>query len=115
MTLLAKAVDGSAPSGATEGHYIIENGEYQYKKLAETYTKALHAAGKSASPEPTKFEQKEFEAIGFLFILGTNSTTAGPRARSLGWSPKYTTDDFYAWVPKEVDAAIAGKLAGGAY
>ena len=115
MTLLAKAVDGSAPSGATEGHYIIENGEYQYKKLAETYTKALHAAGKSASPEPTKFEQKEFEAIGFHFILGTNATTAGPRARSLGWTPKYSTDDFYAWVPKEVEAAIAGKLAGGAY
>ncbi|KZV73219.1 NAD(P)-binding protein, partial [Peniophora sp. CONT] len=115
VTLLAKAVDGSAPSGATEGHYIIEAGDYQYKKLAETYTKALHAKGKSTSPEPTKFEQKEFEAIGFLFILGTNATTAGPRARSLGWTPKYTTEDFYAWVPQEVDAAIAGKLAGGAY
>ena len=115
MTLLAKAVDGSAPSGATDGHYIIEAGEYQYKKLAETYTKALHAAGKSASPEPTKFEDKEFQAIGFLFILGTNATCEGPRTRSLGWKPKYTTDDFYAWIPHEVDAAIAGKLAGGAY
>ncbi|KZV75323.1 NAD(P)-binding protein [Peniophora sp. CONT] len=113
-TLLSKSVDGSAPSGP-EGHYIVEAGEYQYKKFAETYTKALHAAGKSASPEPTKFEQKEFEAIGFLFILGTNATTAGPRARSLGWTPKYTTEDFYAWLPKEVDAAIAGKLSGGAY
>ncbi|KZV61170.1 NAD(P)-binding protein [Peniophora sp. CONT] len=113
--LLSKAVDGFAPSGPFDGHYIVENGEYQYKKFAQTYTKALHAKGKSASPEPTKFEDQEFQAIGFLFILGTNATCEGPRARSLGWKPKYTTDDFYAWIPREVDAAIAGTLAGGAY
>ena len=115
MTLLSKAVDGSAPSGATDGHYIVEAGEYQYKKLAETYTKALHAAGKSASPEPTKFEQKEFEAIGFLFILGTNARTQGVRARQLGWSPKYTTKDFYAGVKAEVDGAVSGTFAGVPY
>ncbi|KZV76064.1 NAD(P)-binding protein [Peniophora sp. CONT] len=114
-TLLAKAVDGSAPSGAVEGHYIIENGTYQYFKLAQIYTEALYAKGKSSSPEPTKFAQEELEAIPFLFALGSNSTTAGPRARSLGWAPKYTTEDFYAWVPKEVDAAISGKLSAGVY
>lgn len=50
-----------------------------------------------------------------MFILGTNARAVGPRARSLGWTPKYTSEDFYAWVPKEVQAAVAGKLAGGVY
>lgn len=109
MTLLGKAVDGSAPSGALEGHYILENGTYQYLKLAQVYTEALHAKGKSASTKPTTFTQEELDAVPFLFSLGSNSTTASPRARSLGWVPKYTTEDFYAAVPKEVDTVVSGK------
>ena len=107
VLLLAKAVDGSAPSGAAEGHYILENGTYQYLKLAQLYTKSLHAKGKSATPEPSKFVQEEFDAIPFLFALGTNSTTAGPHSRLLGWKPQYTTDDFYASVAKEVDVVLS--------
>lgn len=114
-TLLPKAIDGSAPSGSVEGHYIVENGEYQCLKLAQLYTQALHAAGKSASPEPTKFQSREILAFGFLFILGTNARATGPRARSLGWKPKYTTEDFYAWVPREVEAVISGRLSGDPY
>ena len=113
--LLSKASDGFAPSGPFDGHYIVENGEYQYKKFAQIYTKALHAAGKSESAEPNQFTAPEFEAIGFLFILGTNARTQGVRARQLGWSPKYTTKDFYAGVKAEVDGAVSGTFAGVPY
>ncbi|VDB96260.1 unnamed protein product [Peniophora sp. CBMAI 1063] len=73
------------------------------------YTEILHAKGKSASSVPTQFKQEEFAANSFLFFFGTNSTTEAPRSRSIGWAPKYTTDDFYPAVPKEVDAVLAGK------
>lgn len=109
MLLLAKAIDGSAPSGPAEGHYILENGLYQYLKLAQVYTEALHARGKSSSSEPSKFKQEEFNANSFIFFFGTNSTTESPRSRSIGWAPKYTTDDFYDDVPKEVDAVLSGR------
>ncbi|KZV73187.1 NAD(P)-binding protein [Peniophora sp. CONT] len=114
--LLAKAVsDESTPSGPKNGHYIVEAGEYNYLELAKTYTKLLHAAGKSESAEPNQFTAPEFEAIGFLFILGTNARTQAVRAKQLGWSPKYTTKDFYAGVKAEVDGAVSGTFAGVPY
>ncbi|VDC07324.1 unnamed protein product [Peniophora sp. CBMAI 1063] len=107
VLLPAKAVDGSAPSRAAEGRYILENGLYQYLKPAQIDTEALRARGKSASSKLSKFKQ-EFDASSFLFFFGANSTTASPRSRSISWAPKYTTEDFYDSVPKEVDV-LSGK------
>ena len=36
--------------------------------------------------------------------LGSNSKCKAVRAKELGWKPIKTTEDFYAFIPTEVEA-----------
>lgn len=58
LRLLKAAVAGTAPRGR-DGLYIGENGTYLIKDAAATYTRALHAAGRSRTSEPDSFTEEE--------------------------------------------------------
>lgn len=60
MVVFRAALAGTAPHGR-EGIYFGENGEYRHIDAARVYTEALHALGKSKTPEPTMFSQEEMD------------------------------------------------------
>ncbi|KAI0043236.1 NAD-P-binding protein [Auriscalpium vulgare] len=101
----AARADPHTPHGR-EGFYFGEAGEYTLYDAARTYTQALHALGKSATAEPTSFTDEEIQQYFGGPYLGSNSRARGDRARALGWKPTKTTDDFYASIGPEVDAAV---------
>ena len=92
-----------------EGFYFGENGEHSWYEISRAIGEAFVELGISASPEPTPFTVEEqikyfgSEELASLYS-GTNSRARGERSRSIGWKPKYTTEDLLKSIKPEVVA-----------
>ncbi|KZV69699.1 NAD(P)-binding protein [Peniophora sp. CONT] len=103
MIILRAAIAGTAPHGR-EGHYFGASGQYRLLDAAKAYTAVLYKLGKSKTPEPTTYTKEEIDRyFGGSEYLGSNSKCKAVRARELGWKPTKTTEDFYAFIPTEVE------------
>ncbi|KAH7886781.1 hypothetical protein F5I97DRAFT_1049861 [Phlebopus sp. FC_14] len=91
MILYDGILSGRAGHGR-EGLYFAAGDEHLMRDLYKTVAQALYELGKGKSPEPTPFLQEECDPN--VFTLGTNSRCKANRARTLGWKPKYTTEDM---------------------
>ncbi|VDB99967.1 unnamed protein product [Peniophora sp. CBMAI 1063] len=106
IIILCAALDGTAPHGR-QGFYFGASGHYRLLDAAKVYTSALHALGKSASPEPTAYTKEDIDKyLGGNDYLGSNSRCRVVRAKELGWNPTKTTDDFFEFIPKEVEVIV---------
>ncbi len=108
----------TSPSAVGHGHngyYFGENGEFSWYDLAKAIGKALVKRGISTSDEPTTFEKEElskyFWTEEISGIWGSNARVRSPHARSLGWEPKLTIEDFLASIDSEVEAIIQSQKA----
>jgi len=100
--------DPNLPHGR-EGYYFAENGEYKLYDLAKGYSQALYDVGKGKSPDPTSFSADEVQKYFGAPWLGGNSRCKAERARTLGWKPTKTTNNFFESIRPEVEAIIAQK------
>ncbi|KAI0635600.1 NAD-P-binding protein [Trametes polyzona] len=93
-----------------EGFYFGENGEHSWYQISRAIGEALVALGISEDAEPTPFTTEELvkyfrsERIGLY--NGTNSRCRADRARSIGWRPRYTTEDMLKSIKPEVEAIL---------
>ncbi|KAI0090262.1 NAD-P-binding protein [Irpex rosettiformis] len=105
----------SAVGHGHNGYYFGENGEYTWYELAKAIGKALVKRGLSTSDEPTTFSKEElikyFWTEEISGIWGSNARVKAPRARSLGWQPKLTIEDFLASIDAEVEAHLKHQKA----
>ncbi|KIJ63848.1 hypothetical protein HYDPIDRAFT_133756 [Hydnomerulius pinastri MD-312] len=104
-------LEGKAGHGR-EGLYFGENGEHVLKDISIKIAEALNDLGESSSREPTSFDQSDYDKPEnkFLIYLGTNSRCKSNRARSLGWKPKYTTEDMLQSIKGEVQYQVNHKV-----
>lgn len=105
----------SAVGHGHDGYYFGENGEFSWYDLAKAIGKALVKRGISTSDEPTTFAKEElskyFWTEEISGIWGSNARVRSPHARSLGWEPKLTIEDFLASIDSEVEAIIQSQKA----
>ena len=111
----AIAADPSKVGHGHNGYYFGENGEYTWYDLATAIGKALVKRGLSKSAEPTTFSKEElvkyFWTEDIAGIWGSNARVKAPHARSLGWQPKLTTQDFLESIDAEVEAHLKQQKA----
>ncbi|KZV69667.1 NAD(P)-binding protein [Peniophora sp. CONT] len=108
IRVLNGAVAGTATHGR-DGLYIGENGNYLLKDAAATYTRALHAAGRSRTAEPESFTKEDIDKyFGGRPYLGSNSRAKAVRAkRDLGWAPTKGDADFFKGIEEDVASILA--------
>ncbi|KAI0787434.1 NAD(P)-binding protein [Fomes fomentarius] len=93
-----------------EGFYFGANGEHSWGQISAAIGEALVDLGISDNAEPTSFTVEELvkyfgsEEVGWY--NGTNSRARANRGRSIGWKPKYTTEDFLKSIRPEVEALV---------
>ncbi|KAL7278982.1 hypothetical protein ACG7TL_006814 [Trametes sanguinea] len=100
-----------------EGFYFGENGEHSWYQISRAIGEAMVELGITDDPEPTSFSKDELikyfgsEASGNY--SGSNSRCRADRGRSIGWKPRYTTEDMLKSIKPEV-VAFKKKLEGTA-
>ncbi|KAH8111364.1 NAD-binding protein [Phellopilus nigrolimitatus] len=99
------------PEGTPHGRYglyFAESGEHRLYDICKSMSEILFSMGRSKSPEPTTFTQKEF--LKYFGdgpdYYGSNSRCTATRSRSIGWSPKRSTADFMASIRPEIETII---------
>ncbi|EGO24512.1 hypothetical protein SERLADRAFT_467949 [Serpula lacrymans var. lacrymans S7.9] len=107
------AATKNQPTGGQVGHglegfYFGENGEHRLYDISKTVSQVLYDLGKGKSPEPTTFTEEELLKYFGGAYLGSNSRCRAERSRSIGWNPKYTTQDMLASIKPEVEASLSG-------
>ncbi|KAF8837821.1 NAD(P)-binding protein [Paxillus ammoniavirescens] len=100
--------EGRAGHGR-EGLYFGENGEHRMRDVAASIAEALHDLGVSDSREPTSFDEQDYGRPGARFFPGMNSRCKANRARTLGWKPKFTTEDMLKSIKGEVEWQLKHK------
>ncbi|KAI0767991.1 NAD-P-binding protein [Trametes elegans] len=89
-----------------EGFYFGENGEHSWYQISRAIGDVLVELGISKDPEPTPFSPEELvKYFGSEFMgwySGTNSRARADRSRSIGWKPKYTTEDLLKSIKPEI-------------
>jgi len=108
MTVLDNAMTGKADHGR-EGFYFGINGHYEYRKASEAIGQAMKKrnVGKEYTPSPYEPELLSKYFPGLEWYVGSIGQGKAERAKKFGWKPKYTDDDFYAYLDEEVEAQIA--------
>ncbi|KAI0701894.1 NAD(P)-binding protein [Cerioporus squamosus] len=100
--------DPSGVGHGWNGFYLVENGEHSWYQIGKAIGHTLVKLGLSNDPEPTSFTNEELvkyfgsEQSGLGW--GTNSRARANRGRSIGWKPKYTTEDMLMSIQPEVEA-----------
>lgn len=91
-----------------EGFYFGENGEHTWYDISQAVGEALVALGITDEAAPTPFTTDEFisywGSVRWGSVFGSNSRCRAERARSIGWTPKYTKKDFIESILPEVEA-----------
>jgi len=100
-------VSGKQPDHGRNGFYFLENGEYVQKDVVEAVAKQLHKLGKIKSDKPSNLSPEELEKFSFAWFAGTNSRCKSNHARSLGWKPVKTTEDFIRNLESEVTVLVS--------
>ncbi|KAI0331856.1 NAD-P-binding protein [Cubamyces sp. BRFM 1775] len=98
-------------SHGREGYFFVDNGELEVRQLLQPIADTLFSLGRISTRELVPYAPGEAGKYlinewlaNFLF---TNSRTVGSRARrELGWSPKYTAQDFVNSLPAEVELLV---------
>ncbi|KIJ63841.1 hypothetical protein HYDPIDRAFT_133743 [Hydnomerulius pinastri MD-312] len=111
IVLYDAILEGKAGHGR-EGLYFGENGEHVLKDISIKIAEALNDLGKSSSREPTSLDQSDYDKPEnkWLMYAGGNSRCKSNRARSLGWKPKYTTEDMLQSIKGEVQYQVNRKV-----
>ncbi|CAF5044925.1 unnamed protein product [Rotaria sp. Silwood1] len=104
IVVLDAALAGTAAHGR-EGFYFAENGEHVFLDIANEVARVLHERG-IGTDKPSLFSDEEAKKYFGSYYLGSNSRARSERGRLFGLSPKYTTKDFIASIPAEIDAII---------
>ncbi|KAG8216629.1 hypothetical protein J3R82DRAFT_6824 [Butyriboletus roseoflavus] len=112
IVLYDAILDGRAGHGRN-GLYFGENGEYTLKDVSAQVAQVLVDVGVS-NPDartPTSFDAADYARPEnkHLAYLGTNSRCKANRARALGWTPKYTTEDMLKSIRGEVEWQLKHK------
>lgn len=112
------------------GYYYGENGEHSWYDISKAIGRAMVELGLSKDDEPTAFStaelvkyfgsevrvvplrtafypahQGDFLQLSGIYF-GANSRARGTHSRSLGWKPKFTTDDMLASIKPEMEAIL---------
>ncbi|KAI8980053.1 NAD-P-binding protein [Trametes punicea] len=101
-----------------EGFYFGENGEHSWYQISRAIGEAFVELGICSDPEPTTFSTEELikyfgsEAQGNY--SGSNSRCRADRGRSIGWKPRYTTEDMLKSIKPEVVALMKQQKEGKA-
>ena len=99
-----------------EGFYFGENGEHSWYQISKAIGDALVKLGLTDEVEPTPFTVEElvkyFGSEKAGWYSGTNSRCRANRGRSIGWKPKYTTEDMLKSIYPEVEALWKQKQQG---
>ncbi len=96
-----------------EGFYFGENGEHSWYQISKAIGDALVHFGIATESDPTPFTAEELvkyfgsEKRGYSY--GSNSRCRANRSRSIGWKPKYLTEDMIRSIVLEVEALSAGQ------
>ncbi|GAA5980981.1 hypothetical protein JCM10908_003939 [Rhodotorula pacifica] len=113
--LLARILKGDeAVTSGKRGYYFVQDGEHTWADVANGIAKSLVKQGAIKSAE-VRQESADWvkEHLGFgtpqLIRLGfsSNSRARDDRARSLGWRPKKSADDFEKHFDDEVATVVA--------
>ncbi|KAH9887370.1 NAD-P-binding protein [Cubamyces lactineus] len=94
-----------------EGFYFAENGEHSWYQVQRAIGEALIKRGITQDPEPTPFTTEELakyfgsEAVG-RYYSGSNARCRAERSRSIGWKPRYTTEDMLRSVEAEMAVVL---------
>lgn len=118
MTLFDAILSGKSGHG-WEGLYFAENGEHNWHDVNRAIGEALVACGISTDPAPTPVTIEDhiryYSDISMSrFYSGISSSCRADRGRSIGWRPKYTTDDMLKSIRPEVEAIIKRQKEGKA-
>ncbi|KAL1940276.1 hypothetical protein VTO73DRAFT_9228 [Trametes versicolor] len=118
MTLFDAILSGKSGHG-WEGLYFAENGEHNWHDVNHAIGEALVAVGVSTDPAPTPVTIEDhiryYSDISMSrFYSGISSSCRADRGRSIGWRPKYTTDDMLKSIRPEVEAIIKRQKEGKA-
>ncbi|KAF9530814.1 hypothetical protein CPB83DRAFT_834155 [Crepidotus variabilis] len=82
-----------------EGYYFVESGEHTMYEPAKAIGEVLVAQGLAKEAEPSAFTQEEIQKyLHGISIFGSNCRSQANRARSIGWKPRYTKEDFLSSV-----------------
>ncbi|OSC98275.1 NAD-P-binding protein [Trametes coccinea BRFM310] len=89
-----------------EGFYFGENGEHSWYQISRAVGEAMVELGLTDDPEPTPFSTDELiKYFGTEWLgnhNGTNSRCRADRGRSIGWKPRYTTEDMLKSIKPEM-------------
>ncbi|KAJ8481047.1 hypothetical protein ONZ51_g6272 [Trametes cubensis] len=94
-----------------EGFYFAENGEHSWYQVQRAIGEALVRRGITQDPEPTPFTTEELakyfgsESVG-RYYSGSNARCRAERSRSIGWKPRYTTEDLLKSVESEMAVVL---------
>ena len=90
-----------------EGIFYGENGEHSWYQISRAIGDALVKLGLCDEAEPTAFIREElvkyFGGEQWGWYNGANLRCRANRALSLGWKPKYTTEDMVKSILPEVE------------
>ncbi|KAL7278983.1 hypothetical protein ACG7TL_006815 [Trametes sanguinea] len=109
IVLFDSAVSNPEKTGhGWEGFYFGENGEHTWYQISRAIGEALVElqVGITDNPEPTPFSREELikyfgnEVSGNY--AGSNSRCRADRSRSIGWKPRYTTEDMLKSIKPEI-------------
>ncbi|KAI8076753.1 uncharacterized protein BX664DRAFT_343837 [Halteromyces radiatus] len=93
------------------GYFFPESGFYEWQQAYQVMAKTLHALGAIPSPLPIIIRSDDefirvYKMLAFKFAYGGNTRVSADKCRAIGWSPKYSLDDFLLDIERE-----AGVLA----
>ena len=63
--------------------------------------------GKQYTPSPYEPDLVSKYFPGMEWYVGSIGQGKAERGKKFGWNPRYTDDDFFAWLDEEVEAQIA--------
>ncbi|KAL7278981.1 hypothetical protein ACG7TL_006813 [Trametes sanguinea] len=109
MLLFDSAMNDPENTGhGWEGFYFGENGEHSWYQISRAIGEALVELGITDDPEPEPFSREEliryYGSEKFGNYSGSNSRCRADRGRSIGWKPRYTTEDMLKSIKPEVIA-----------
>ncbi|KAI0767998.1 NAD-P-binding protein [Trametes elegans] len=103
--------DPSKVSHGREGYFFAANGENHAIDALKVIGNTLYALGRISTPEPVPYAPEELSKYliseELARLIFTNSRPKAERARlEVGWTPKYTNEDFIDGLKGEVELIV---------
>ncbi|KAF8817258.1 NAD(P)-binding protein [Phlegmacium glaucopus] len=103
-----KANPEDVPHGR-EGYYFATGGEFTVHEYVSTMGEIMTKRGKAESSEPQPFTEEELDRYLTPLhrqVTGGNSRGDAHRAKSIGWKPTASREDYFKYTVDETEAFI---------